>query len=112
MGMLPTGYDEELIKWFREGPTEYYAQLLTYRAGELSASNYVNSLNKDLLSFPTSTSEYVRGRVISLWLDGTIRRESGGQVFTRQCDVRHGSRRQPAVHSCSNSRNGRAVPVC
>jgi predicted metalloprotease with PDZ domain len=80
MGMLPTGYNEELIKWFREGPTEYYAQLLTYRAGVLSASDYIKSINKDLLRFPGSTNdEYVRGRVIALWLDGTIRRESGGQ---------------------------------
>lgn len=79
MGTVPSGYDEELIKWFREGPTEYYAQLLTYRAGFLSAADYLNSLNKDLRLFPTSTSEYVRGRVISLWLDGTIRRESHGQ---------------------------------
>jgi predicted metalloprotease with PDZ domain len=79
MGTVPTGYSEELIKWFREGPTEYYAQLLTYKAGELSALNYVNSINKDLRSFPVSTSEYVRGRIISLWLDGTIRRESGNK---------------------------------
>ena len=79
MGMLPTGSNEDSIKWFREGPTEYYAQLLTYRAGELSASNYVNSLNNDLRKFPTSSSEYVSGRVIALWLDATIRRESGGQ---------------------------------
>ena len=79
MGTVPSGYDEELIKWFREGPTEYYAQLLTYRAGFRSAADYVNSLNKDLRLFPTSTSEYVRGRIISLWLDGTIRRESRSQ---------------------------------
>jgi predicted metalloprotease with PDZ domain len=65
--------------WFKEGFTEYYAQLLTYRAGELSASNYLGSVNKDLRSFPASTSEYVRGRIIALWLDGTIRRESNGQ---------------------------------
>ncbi|MGB8031016.1 MAG: hypothetical protein WCF30_15290 [Terracidiphilus sp.] len=79
MGMVPSGYDENLIKWFREGPTEYYAQLLTYRAGELSASDYITSLNIALLRFPASNDEYVRGRVISLWLDGTIRRESGGK---------------------------------
>jgi predicted metalloprotease with PDZ domain len=79
MGTLPTGSDEESIKWFREGATEYYGQLLTYRAGLMSASNYVNSLNNDLRKFPTSNSEYVRGRVISLWLDATIRRESAGQ---------------------------------
>ena len=79
MGMLPTGSDVESIKWFREGPTEYYGQLLTYRAGLMSASNYVNSLNNDLRKFPTSNSEYVRGRVIALWLDAAIRNESGGR---------------------------------
>jgi predicted metalloprotease with PDZ domain len=79
MGMVPTGYNEDLIKWFREGPTDYYAQLLTYEAGELTASEYVNSLNIALRRFPTSDDEYVRGRIISLWLDGTIRRESRGQ---------------------------------
>ena len=36
MGTVPTGYDENAIKWFREGPTDYYGQLLTYRAGLLS----------------------------------------------------------------------------
>ncbi len=79
MGNVPAGYDENLIKWFSEGGTEYYAQLLTYKAGWLSAPEYVKSLNQDLREFPNSTSEYVRGRVISLWLDGTIRRESGGR---------------------------------
>lgn len=78
MGFMPSGYDENPIKWFREGPTDYYAQLLTYRASEISASDYVDSLNAALLRFPTSDDEYVRGRVISLWLDGTIRKESGG----------------------------------
>jgi predicted metalloprotease with PDZ domain len=79
MGTVPTGYDEDLIKWFREGPTEYYAQLLTYQAGELTASDYANSMNVILRRFPTSNDEYVRGRIISLWLDGTIRKESGGK---------------------------------
>jgi predicted metalloprotease with PDZ domain len=79
MGMLPTGSGEESIKWFREGPTEYYGQLLIYRAGLMSAANYVNSLNNDLRKFPASNSEYVRGRVIALWLDATIRSESSGK---------------------------------
>jgi predicted metalloprotease with PDZ domain len=79
MGAVPTGYDQDLIKWFREGPTEYYAQLLTYRAGELTSSEYINSINAVLRRFPVSNDEYVRGRIISLWLDGTIRRESDGQ---------------------------------
>lgn len=71
--------DEESIKWFREGTTEYYAQLLTLKAGEISPSAYITSLNNDLRKFPVSKSEYVRGRIISLWLDATIRRESGNK---------------------------------
>ncbi len=77
MGVVPSS--DESIKWFMEGVTEYYAQLLTYRAGELPAQNYIHSLNSDLREFPILSSEYVRGRVIALWLDATIRRESGGQ---------------------------------
>jgi predicted metalloprotease with PDZ domain len=79
MGSVPTGYNGDLIKWFREGPTEYYAQLLTYQAGELTAQEYIQSMNIALRRFPASNDEYVRGRIISLWLDGTIRRESGGR---------------------------------
>ena len=79
MGVRGNNVDYRDTGWFKEGFTEYYAQLLTYRAGELSDSNYLRSVNKDLRSFPASTSEYVRGRIIALWLDGTIRRESNGQ---------------------------------
>jgi len=79
MGLVSSEADENSIKWFREGPTEYYAQLLTFKAGELSASDYVSSLNGDLRKFPVSNSEYVRGRIIALWLDATIRQESGGK---------------------------------
>jgi predicted metalloprotease with PDZ domain len=79
MGVQGSNVDYENTKWFKEGFTEYYAQLLTYRAGELSAQSYLQSLNGDLRKFPASTSEYVRGRIIALWLDGTIRRESNGQ---------------------------------
>jgi predicted metalloprotease with PDZ domain len=49
------------------------------RAGNQSAADYISSLNKDLRRFPESTDEYVRGRIISLWLDGTIREESHGR---------------------------------
>jgi predicted metalloprotease with PDZ domain len=76
MGFIPSGYDERYIGWFHEGATEYYAQLLTFKAGYLSPEDYVDSLNSDLRKFPDSSDEYVRGRIISLWLDGTIRQES------------------------------------
>lgn len=77
MGMMPSGYDEHDIKWFSEGGTEYYAYLLTFKAGFQTPQDYVLSLNKLLRRFPDSTDEYVRGRIISLWLDATIREESG-----------------------------------
>ncbi len=66
-------------KWFQEGFTEYYAQKLTWQGGELSTAKLVASLNKDLLAFPSSTNEYIRGRVIALWLDAAIRRASGSK---------------------------------
>ena len=77
MGTIPSGYDEHDIKWFEEGGTEYYAQLLTLRGGYQTTQDYVLSLNKLFRRFPESTDEYVRGRIISLWLDATIREESG-----------------------------------
>jgi predicted metalloprotease with PDZ domain len=79
MGVQGSNADYEETKWFKEGFTEYYAQLLTYRAGVSPASRYISSINGDLRNFPISTSEYVRGRIIALWLDGTIRRESEGK---------------------------------
>ena len=79
MGTIPSGYDERYIRWFNEGTTEYYAQLLTLRAGLLSPGDYVASLDGVLRRFPNSSDEYIRGRIISLWLDGTIRSESHGR---------------------------------
>jgi predicted metalloprotease with PDZ domain len=79
MGTVPTGYDESKSEWFREGPTDYHGQFLTYLAGFLSAANYVDPLHVALLRFPTTDDEYVRGRVIALWIDGTIRKESDGR---------------------------------
>ena len=74
-----SGTEFEKINWFREGFTEYYAQKLTFQGGEQSTSIYVASLNRDLRAFSSSTSEYVRGRVIALWLDAAIRQESNGK---------------------------------
>lgn len=67
------------FNWFREGFTEYYAQKLTFEGGDQTTSSLVASLNRDLLAFPSSTSEYVRGRIIALWLDAAIRQQSNGK---------------------------------
>jgi predicted metalloprotease with PDZ domain len=88
MGFIPSGYDERYIGWFHEGATEYYAQLLTFKAGYISPEGYVASLNKDLRRFPDSSDNYVRGRIISLWLDGTIRQESNQRPrWTTSCSI-------------------------
>jgi predicted metalloprotease with PDZ domain len=78
MGSLSSEVDSEII-WFKEGFTNYYGYLLVYRARALPLATYIESLNRDLRRFPTSTDPQVRGRVIALWLDATIRRESNGQ---------------------------------
>lgn len=78
IGPIPAN-EYERTKWFKEGFTEYYAQLLMLRAGEITASQYLNSLNQDLQQFSTSKSEYVRGRIMALWLDGEIRKQSKGE---------------------------------
>ncbi len=75
MGYLTTT-EFEKIKWFKEGFTEYYAQKLTYAGGERTAQQVVVSTNRDLLAFPSSRNEYIRGRIIALWLDASIREQS------------------------------------
>lgn len=77
MGTLTEAADS-LIGWFHEGCTQYYAYLLVYRAHLMSLATYVDDVNRDLRDFPSSSSPYVRGRVIALWLDGQIREESHG----------------------------------
>lgn len=78
MGSLST-IEYDRIKWFREGFTQYYADKLAFEGGVQSTSSYVASLNRDLRAFSSSTSEYVRGRVIAIWLDAVIRQESNGK---------------------------------
>jgi len=78
MGALSNEADRATT-WFKEGFTNYYAYLLLYRAGVLPARTYVDSLNQDLRKFPTSNDPYVRGRILALWLDAAIRRDSQGQ---------------------------------
>jgi len=67
---------EKAVKWFHEGFTQYYADLLVYRTGLMPLTTYLNNINRDLRDYPNSTSPYVRGRVIALWLDQQIRNNS------------------------------------
>ncbi|HET9130665.1 MAG TPA: hypothetical protein VFO86_06950 [Terriglobia bacterium] len=77
MGMLSK--EAASVGWFTEGFTRYYGPLVVYNTGLLSPSDYVDSLNQDLRRFPTSNDPLLRGRLVALWLDGAIRRESGGR---------------------------------
>jgi predicted metalloprotease with PDZ domain len=76
MGVRPNG---EPIDWFTEGFTDYYADRLLLQAGVLSLASYIESLNLALRRFPLSSDPYVRGRIIGLWLDAAIRKESHDQ---------------------------------
>jgi predicted metalloprotease with PDZ domain len=73
MGVRPKG---EQIDWFTEGLTDYYAYRLLLQADVLSATDYVDSMNRALRRFPGSSDPYIRGRVIGLWLDAAIRQKS------------------------------------
>jgi len=76
MGLRPNG---EQIDWFTEGFTDYYANRLLLEAGVSSNASYIESLNLALRRFPSSTDPYVRGRIIGLWLDAAIRKDSSNR---------------------------------
>jgi predicted metalloprotease with PDZ domain len=64
------------LEWFTEGFTMYYEDLLAHRVGIMKMPDYLDDINHDLRDYSTSTSGYVRGPVIALWLDTEIRNES------------------------------------
>jgi predicted metalloprotease with PDZ domain len=72
-------YAEASLDWFTEGFTQYYAYLLTYRAGLMTQPAYIDRINGYLRDYPSSTDPDTRGPVIALWLDGEIRRQSHGK---------------------------------
>jgi predicted metalloprotease with PDZ domain len=78
MGLIPQN-GEKSIEWFREGFTKYYEYLLLYRAGLMPLTDYLENANSDLRDYPTSSSAYVRGRVIATWLDWQIRKNSNNK---------------------------------
>lgn len=78
MGTYGNG-EESKSTWFHEGFTQYYGYLLVYRAGLMDLPAYIEGVNSDLRKYPSTNDPYVRGRVIALWLDGEIRKESGGK---------------------------------
>ena len=70
---------ETSLDWFSEGFTQYYAYLLTYRAGLMTLPAYIERINGYLRDYPNSTDHYIRGPVVALWLDGEMRRKSHGK---------------------------------
>lgn len=90
---------EELVYWFSEGVTDFYARRLLHRAGWLDADGYAESLNEMLAAYwqspvrgePNeriledfwSSSDvqrlpYLRGDLVALLVDDAIRSASGG----------------------------------
>lgn len=65
--------DQAQTDWFHEGFTDYYAALLSFRAGLIQADDFAARVNKALADYPYSSSPYVRGMAIAIWLDSTIR---------------------------------------
>lgn len=76
---LSSDEDDKAIEWFREGFTLYYGYLLACRGGLMQLPTYIESINRDLRNSPNSLNTYVRGRLIALWLDRKIRKDSGGK---------------------------------
>ena len=53
---------QALSDWFQEGVTDYYANLLAYRAGILSAKEYAEAMNHGLADYyGGSKSPYYAG---------------------------------------------------
>ncbi len=76
MGDVP---GHKSIEWFREGFTQYYGYLLVHHAVLMPLADYIEGINRDLRIYPTSTDPYHRGRIVALWLDGRIRKDSNNQ---------------------------------
>ena len=87
-------------KWFAEGFTVYYADVLLLRAGLLSLPEYVEHVNRGIRDYESSPVKnltnkeivtryeensvdqlpYVRGPIVALWLDAQIREQSKNKL--------------------------------
>ncbi|MGB2625465.1 MAG: hypothetical protein WAK20_01640 [Candidatus Acidiferrum sp.] len=83
-------------KWFTEGFTVYYSDVLLLRSGLLLLPDYIENINRRIRDYETSAVmnlsnkeivarydeytvnqlPYVRGPILALWLDSEIRRQS------------------------------------
>lgn len=103
-GKIAREEPEQLIYWFSEGFTDFYARRLLYRGGFLSQQQYAQSLSRRFAAYWLSPVNrqpnariaedfwtdsqikdlpYLRGDVVAMLLDHEIRRISGG---TRSLD--------------------------
>jgi predicted metalloprotease with PDZ domain len=90
---------EELLYWFSEGFTDFYARRLRFRGGIIDARQYAASVTQTLERYATSPVRdepnqriladfwndrdvqklpYYRGDIVAMMLDAAIRRASGG----------------------------------
>ncbi len=79
MGPPSPSEDWKAAEWYREGFVTYYGSNLALRASLIDLPKYLESLNRDIRLFPSSHNAYVRGRVIVLWLDQRISKDSSGK---------------------------------
>lgn len=91
---------EELLYWFSEGFTDYYARCFLYRDGFMDIGDYAASLSHSLEQYATNPLRdepnerimeafwqssdahnlpYRRGDVVAMVLDASVRRRSGGR---------------------------------
>lgn len=92
--------EEQLVYWFSEGFTDFYARRLLLRSGAIGVDDYLELLNESLRRFHLSPVRgapnariladfwndpavrdlpYVRGDVVAIVLDHAIRERSGGE---------------------------------
>jgi len=94
----PPGSDYP-VSWFFEGFTAYYADVMLFRAGLISFSDYVASINEKLRKYELNEGMDVtlqdfirrhsadhsvldqldsrRGAVLAMWMDATVRQKTG-----------------------------------
>lgn len=92
---------EELLYWFSEGFTDFYARRLLFRSGFIDVDAYAASVNKTLELYATNPHRdkpnqivlgafwrdddaqklpYRRGDIVAMVLDASIRQESSGEM--------------------------------
>lgn len=86
---------EQSIKWFTEGFTTFYQDLLLWQNNLIGTAAYLEPVNRIVRE--QSRSPYERGAAIALWLDFEIRRRSSGKFSLDSVmrDLYEGRRKHP-----------------